>query len=136
MAILLPLPGTVVLMGIAILFAFASSAASGRRRWRCCRTPPSPASTRRWPSRSRTSPGRLGHLVGAGAGGAVAEVTSDAVPYAALGVITAVTLAGVTVMGRRQPRRLEQLSPPPRVRAPRRGGPRRAREPPERGGCV
>ena len=45
----------------------------------------------------------VGHVVGAGAGGAVAEVTSDAVPYAALGVITAVTLAGVTVMSRRQP---------------------------------
>ena len=42
-------------------------------------------------------------MVGAGAGGAVAEVSSDAVPYAALGVITAVTLAGVTVMSRRQP---------------------------------
>jgi hypothetical protein len=42
----------------------------------------------------------LGHVVGAGAGGALAELTSDAVPYAALAVICAATLAGVTALTR------------------------------------
>jgi MFS family permease len=44
----------------------------------------------------------IGHVVGAGAGGAIAEASSDAVPYAALGVICAATLAGLQLMGRRE----------------------------------
>ena len=104
MAILLPLPGTVVLMGIAILFAFASLGGF----WAPAMALLSDASEESGLDQAlafsiSNLAWAVGHVVGAGAGGAVAEVTSDAVPYAALGVITAVTLAGVTVMSRRQP---------------------------------
>ena len=47
----------------------------------------------------------VGHVVGAGAGGALAEATSDAVPYSLLAVTCAATLAGVIVFGRRAPAR-------------------------------
>jgi MFS family permease len=42
-----------------------------------------------------------GHVVGAGVGGAVAEATSDAVPYAALAVACAATFVGLTTLRRR-----------------------------------
>jgi MFS family permease len=43
-----------------------------------------------------------GHVLGAGVGGAIAEATSDAVPYGALAVACAVTLVGVTTVGHRR----------------------------------
>jgi predicted MFS family arabinose efflux permease len=39
-----------------------------------------------------------GHVLGAGVGGAVAEATSDAVPYAALAVACAATFVGLTTV--------------------------------------
>jgi MFS family permease len=42
-----------------------------------------------------------GHVLGAGVGGAVAEATSDAVPYAALAVACAATFIGLTTLRRR-----------------------------------
>lgn len=44
----------------------------------------------------------VGHVFGAGIGGAVADATSDTVPYTALAVLCAATLAGLTVSRRRQ----------------------------------
>jgi hypothetical protein len=41
----------------------------------------------------------LGHVLGGGAGGAVADVTSDALVYGLLGAACAVTLVGVLFMG-------------------------------------
>ena len=38
----------------------------------------------------------VGHMVGAGIGGAIAEATSDAVPYTALAVACVATLLGLT----------------------------------------
>jgi MFS family permease len=104
MAILLPLPGTVALMGLAILFAFASLGGF----WAPAMALLSDASEEAGLDQAlafsiSNLAWAVGHLVGAGAGGAIAEVSTDAVPYAALGLITAVTLAGVTVLGRRQP---------------------------------
>ncbi len=42
-----------------------------------------------------------GHVLGAGMGGAVAEATSDAVPYTALAVACAATFVGLTTLRRR-----------------------------------
>ena len=42
-----------------------------------------------------------GHVLGAGVGGAVAEATSDAVPYSALAVACAATFVGLTTLRRR-----------------------------------
>jgi MFS family permease len=42
----------------------------------------------------------LGHVLGGGAGGALADATSDAVVYGLLGAACALTLAGVMAMGR------------------------------------
>jgi MFS family permease len=103
MAILLPLPGTVVLMGIAILFAFASLGGF----WAPAMALLSDASEESGLDQAlafsiSNLAWAVGHVVGAGAGGALAEASSDAVPYAALGVITALTLATLTLMSRRQ----------------------------------
>ena len=52
MMLLLPLPGTAVLVAVAVVVTTGRSARSGRRRWRCSPTPPrTPACTRDWPSR-------------------------------------------------------------------------------------
>ncbi len=42
----------------------------------------------------------LGHVVGGGAGGALADATSDALVYGLLGAVCAITLAGVIALGR------------------------------------
>ena len=42
----------------------------------------------------------LGHVVGGGAGGALADATSDALVYGLLGAACALTLAGVIALGR------------------------------------
>jgi predicted MFS family arabinose efflux permease len=44
----------------------------------------------------------LGHLFGAAVGGAVADATTDAVPYGALALLCAGTLAGLTLSSRRR----------------------------------
>ncbi|MGH2805174.1 MAG: hypothetical protein ACRDL4_19385, partial [Thermoleophilaceae bacterium] len=44
-----------------------------------------------------------GHLLGAGAGAALADATRDAVPYGLLALACAATLAGVISAGRRAP---------------------------------
>jgi predicted MFS family arabinose efflux permease len=43
----------------------------------------------------------VGHVLGAGVGGAVAEATSDAVTYGALAVACAATFVGLTTLTRR-----------------------------------
>jgi MFS family permease len=47
----------------------------------------------------------IGHVVGGGAGAALADATADAVPYAVLSALSAVTLAGVIALGRSAPAR-------------------------------
>jgi hypothetical protein len=44
----------------------------------------------------------VGHIFGAGVGGAVADATSDSVPYTALAVLCAVTLFALTASRRRR----------------------------------
>jgi MFS family permease len=52
----------------------------------------------------------LGHMVGGGAGAAVADATADAVPYGLLGAACAATLLGVISLGRGAPVRAAEPS--------------------------
>jgi MFS family permease len=101
MAVLLPLPGTTVLVAAAVVLAIAALGVF----WA-----PAMAMLSDAAEASGLDQGlafalsnlawALGHLAGAGAGGALAEATSDAVPYALLGVTCAATLAWVMTLGR------------------------------------
>jgi MFS family permease len=103
MAVLLPLPGSVAVLGLAILFAFAALGSF----WAPAMALLSDASEETGLDQAlafsiSNLAWAVGHLIGASAGGAVAELSSDAVPYGALALITAVTLAALTVRGRRR----------------------------------
>ncbi|MBD0280616.1 MAG: MFS transporter [Thermoleophilaceae bacterium] len=101
MAMLLPLPATAVLVAGAVLLAIAALGVL----WA-----PAMAMLSDAAEASGLDQGlafalsnlawAVGHLVGAGGGGALAEATADAVPYALLGAICAATLAGVMRLGR------------------------------------
>jgi MFS family permease len=103
MAVLLPLPGTAVLVAGAVLLAIAALGVL----WA-----PAMAMLSDAAEASGLDQGlafalsnlawAVGHLVGAGGGGALAEATADAVPYALLGATCAATLAGVMRLGRAQ----------------------------------
>jgi MFS family permease len=106
MAVLLPLPGAAVLLGVALLFTFAALGAF----WAPAMAMLSDASEDAGLDLALAfSISNLawaaGHLVGSGAGGALADATSDAVPYGLLGLICAATLAGVIALGRGAPAR-------------------------------
>jgi MFS family permease len=106
MAVLLPLPGTAILLGAAVLLAFATLGAF----WAPAMAMLSDASEEAGLDQGlafaiANLAWALGHLFGSGAGGALAEATADAVPYAMLGVICAVTLAVVIALGRGVPAR-------------------------------
>jgi MFS family permease len=103
MAVLLPLPGTIALFAVAMLLMFVALGVV----WAPAMALLSDASEESGLDQALAfSLSNLawaaGHLVGASAGGAVAELSSDAVPYAVLGVATAVTLATLSVRRRRQ----------------------------------
>jgi MFS family permease len=101
MAVLLPLPGTAVLVAGAVLLAIAALGVL----WA-----PAMAMLSDAAEASGLDQGlafalsnlawAVGHLVGAGGGGALAEATADAVPYGLLGAICTATLVGVMRLGR------------------------------------
>jgi MFS family permease len=104
MAVVLPLPGTVVLLGVVMLFTFAALGGF----WAPAMAMLSDASEDAGLDLALAfSISNLawaaGHLVGSGVGGALADATSDAVPYGLLGVVCAATLAGVIGLGRAAP---------------------------------
>ena len=103
MALLLPLPGTVLLLALAVLLTFASLGGF----WAPAMALLSDASEESGLDQAMAFSisnlaWAIGHVLGAGAGGAIAEVSSDAVPYAALGIIGAATLVGLQIMGSRE----------------------------------
>jgi MFS family permease len=105
-AVLLPIPGTVVLLGLAVLLTFAALGAF----WAPAMAMLSDASEDAGLDQALAfSISNLawaaGHLFGSGAGGALADATADAVPYALLGLACAATLAGVIGLGRSAPAR-------------------------------
>jgi predicted MFS family arabinose efflux permease len=105
-AVLLPLPGTVVLLALAIMLAFAALGGF----WAPAMAMLSDASEDAGLDQAlafsiANLAWAVGHVVGAGGGGGLAELTSDSVPYAVLAVICASTLGAVTFIAARSPAR-------------------------------
>jgi hypothetical protein len=102
MAVLLPLPGTALLVGAAVLVSIAFLGGF----WAPAMALLSDASEEAGLAQGlafalANLAWAVGHLVGSGGGGALAEATTDAVPYGLLGLICATTLAGVAGLSRR-----------------------------------
>ena len=103
MAVVLPLPDTAVLVGLMVMLTFVALASFWAPGMALLSDAAEEAgldqalafaiSNLAW---------ALGHVFGAGVGGAVADATSDTVPYAVLAVACALTLAGLTVSRRRR----------------------------------
>jgi MFS family permease len=103
MAVVLPLPDTAVLVGLMLMLTFVALASFWAPGMALLSDAAEEAgldqalafaiSNLAW---------ALGHVFGAGVGGAVADATSDTVPYAVLAVACALTLAGLTVSRRRR----------------------------------
>jgi len=95
-AVLLPLPESTVMVGVAVFLAFATLAGI----WAPAMAMLSDTSEAVGLDQAlafsiaNISWG-AGQLVGSGGGGALADATADAVPYALLGLVCLVTLAGV-----------------------------------------
>jgi MFS family permease len=103
MAALLPLPGTAVLVGAAVLLAIAALGVFWAPAMAMLSDAAEEAGLDQGLAFALSNLAwAVGHLVGAGGGGALAEATSDAVPYGLLGVVCAATLAGVVRLGRPQ----------------------------------
>jgi MFS family permease len=106
MAVLMPLPGTAVLVGGAVLLAVAALGTF----WAPAMALLSDASEEAGLDQGlafalANLAWAAGHVVGSGGGGAMAEATVDAVPYALLGLMCAATLAVVVEQGRGVPAR-------------------------------
>ncbi len=103
MALLLPLPHTAVLVGLAVTLAFVALATF----WAPGMALLSDAAEANGLDQAlafaiSNLAWALGHIFGAGVGGAVADATTDSVPYAALAVLCAVTLVGLSASRRRE----------------------------------
>ena len=106
MVALLPLPGSAVLLGLTLMLTFAALGGF----WAPAMALLSDAAEEVGLDQAlafsiSNLSWAIGHVVGAGAGGALAEATSDAVPYSLMAVTCAATLTGVIVLGRRAPTR-------------------------------
>jgi MFS family permease len=102
MAVLLPLPGAVLLLAAALIAVIASLGTF----WAPAMALLSDSSERAGLDQAlafsiANLAWALGHVLGGGAGGALSDATSDALVYGLLGGACAITLAGVLAMGRR-----------------------------------
>jgi MFS family permease len=103
MAVLLPLPGTAVVVAGAVLLAIAALGVFWAPAMALLSDAAEDAGLDQGLAFALSNLAwAVGHLVGAGGGGALAEATADAVPYGLLGAVCAVTLAGVIRLGRPQ----------------------------------
>jgi MFS family permease len=101
MAVLLPLPDTVVLLGAALVLVVCALGSF----WAPAMALLSDASERAGLDQAlafsiANLAWALGHVLGGGAGGALADATSDALVYGLLGAACALTLLGVLTLGR------------------------------------
>ena len=103
MAIVLPLPRTAVLVGLTLVLSFVALAAFWAPGMAML-SDAAEASGLDQPLAFAISnlAWALGHIFGAGVGGAVADATSDTVPYTALAVVCALTLVGLSASRRRR----------------------------------
>jgi MFS family permease len=104
MAIVLPLPQTPVLVGLAVALTFVALASF----WAPGMALLSDAAEEHGLDQAlafaiSNLAWALGHVFGAGVGGAVADATTDAVPYTALAVLCGFTFVGLTALGRSAP---------------------------------
>jgi predicted MFS family arabinose efflux permease len=102
MAVLLPLPETAVLVAVTMSITFVALAAF----WAPGMALLSDAAEEHGLDQAlafaiSNLAWALGHVFGAGVGGAVADATADAVPYTALAVLCGVTFLGLTASRRR-----------------------------------
>jgi MFS family permease len=101
MAVLMPLPGTVLLVAAALIAVVMSLGSF----WAPAMALLSDSSERAGLDQAlafsiANLAWALGHVLGGGAGGALADATSDALVYTLLGAACAITLAGVIALGR------------------------------------
>jgi MFS family permease len=106
MAVLLPLPGTVVLTAATLVLVVMALGTF----WAPAMALLSDSSERAGLDQAlafsiTNLAWALGHVLGSGAGGALADAASDALVYAVLGAACAFTLAGVIALGRSAPAR-------------------------------
>jgi MFS family permease len=104
MAVLMPLPGSVLLLAAALVAVVASLGTF----WAPAMALLSDASERAGLDQAiafsiANLAWALGHVMGGGAGGALADATSDALVYSLLGGACALTLAGVIALARDTP---------------------------------
>jgi len=104
MAVLLPLPGSVILLAAALVAAIATLGTF----WAPGMAMLSDASEEAGLDQAlafsiANLAWALGHVLGGGAGGALADATADVVPYGVLGAACAVTLVGVLSLARGAP---------------------------------
>jgi predicted MFS family arabinose efflux permease len=100
-AILLPLPDDAVLLGATVLFTFIALGAFWAPGMALLSDASEEAGLDQALAFSISNLAwAMGHLLGSGGGGALADATADAVPYALLGAACAATLAGLIGLGR------------------------------------
>jgi MFS family permease len=103
MAIVLPIPRTAVLVGLAVMLTFVALASFWAPGMAMLSDAAEDAGLEQALAFAISNLAwALGHMFGAGVGGAVADATTDAVPYAVLAVLCAATLAGLTASRRRR----------------------------------
>jgi MFS family permease len=102
-AVLLPLPSSALLLAGAVVLAFGALALFWAPGMALLSDAADQAGLDQALAFSISNFGwASGHVLGAGVGGALAEVTSDAVPYGILAVACASTFVALTTVGRRR----------------------------------
>ena len=102
MAALLPLPGSAEVLGVAVVLAVASLAVFWAPGMAMLSDAAEDAGLDQALAFSLSNLAwAVGHIMGAGVGGAIAEATADAVPYAGLGAAAVLTFVGLTANRRR-----------------------------------
>ena len=102
-ALLLPLPGTALLLAAALVAAVAALGVVWTPAAALISETSEKAGIQQGIAFAIMNVGwALGHIIGAGGGAAIAEATSDAVPYAGLAVACGITLVALTATRRRR----------------------------------